>query len=173
MLNKLFSEKIDLMTRLNPNELWRRVTATSDAKQVVFFAASGFAGDKRFLYTVSGSEIKVNLRQRRKGIPPILTMRIEPTAEGSRIKGKIAVEKSALLGLAVFCALGAAAGYSAVGRIAAAQTLSSLTPFDLIPLVFLFNAFVLPSIIFFKIKRDRTEIFQWLKNLTADAVIKM
>ncbi len=176
MFKKLFGRQIDFSSRLSPNELWRRITATSDAKRIAFFAASGFEGSRRFLYSVNGSEIKVNLRQRKKGIPPILTMKIEPTNYGCRILGNIAVEKTSWIFLAVlmiiFAVIGTALIYPMIGSLWTGQPLTKFTPFDFFALVFLVNVVILPVFINFKVRSDTNELFGWLESLIADSVIK-
>ncbi len=177
MKNNIFGEKIDLTTRLHPNDLWRRVTATSDAQKIVFFAPTGFEGDKRFLYTVSGSEIKVRLRQRNKGIPPILKMKIEPTGEGSRILGKIAVEKSSWIFLSIFwlafLTIGVIFLFSTTGKLLARQPFAAYTPFDLIAPFITINLLIFSLRVYFKVKRDTGELFKWLEKLIADSIIKL
>jgi len=173
---KGLGRKIDFAARLTPNEAWRRITATSDERKIAFFAASGFEGNQRFLYDVNGSEIKVRLRQRRKGFPPILTVKIEPTNYGCRIRGDVSVELSSWIILLVltiiFLIIGMVTAFLIFGKLFAGVPLTNFSPWDFFGLLFFVNALVVPLTFISRARRDESELFEWLESLVADSAIK-
>lgn len=168
--------KFDFAIRFAPEEFWRRVTSTSDERKIAFFAPTGFEGSRRFLYDVNGSEIKVRLRQRRKGFPPILTMKIKPTNYGCRIYGDISVELSSwiflLIFTIVFLIIGGVNAFPVFEKVFAGEPLTNFTPFNFFGLLFLFNAVTMPFIFILNARRDEDEIFQWIKSLVDDQIVR-
>ena len=117
---------VDYGVRLSPGEARQRIFANSTLEQPNKISVPGFEADTPVLHTVNGAEI--NIRKRvyylnRNG-QRVLTLRIEPTDNGSRLIGYFEKPKVSLMlvaalivGTIVLLFIGPATAISVVGRV--------------------------------------------------------
>lgn len=168
---------IDYEVRLSPNEAWQRIAASSILEQPYNLTIPGFEGDKPVLCRVEGSEIKIRKRVYYKNRNQIfLSLRIEPTNYGSRLKGHFEMSKTPRLILAILMLIFPLFAFflmnsDSVSQIIAGENIpvNSLNFFPLllyiVTVISLILGFILP-------KSEEQGIRQWLDDLFADVLIR-
>jgi hypothetical protein len=174
---KLQHNKIDLDLRLAPSEAWRRITETSDLREIEFFARSRFRGDKPFHYRVYGSEINIQKRRNyRNDFSSSLTMKIEPTDYGCKLRGRFSAGIVPMI--FIVCWLTILGNLSLVviidifGKLSAGESLSKQEYLGFTPVVLFVFGLAMFFFARFVAKSEERAISVWLDDLFADSIIK-
>ena len=167
--------RVDYQLRIPPEEVWRRIVATSDERQVAFFSASRYHGEQPFLRSVSGNRITIDKRRfYRNDFSSSLIMVIEQTPTGSRLRGNFTMGVLPKIFLTGWLFVTGSLSFIAIAhvlvKIFARESVALTSLADFTPLLMFIGGLFLLGFGRLLAKSEEQAIICWLDNLLADAL---
>ena len=174
MTRHIEADKFELNLRLSPNDALKRIVEASDEERRGF-SLSGHKGSNSFLHKFDGNTVMIQKRRYyRNDFHPYLYAQVEPTAFGSKLTGRFAMNQWTrgfmLLWFGFVGFAGIALAITITRKVATGLSAKSELLYLLHPIAMLVFGFLLVVIAGWFSRKEKQQIAQWLNTLFADSI---